>query len=255
MPDGGKLTVRTANVTAAECAQATPTRACRPPTTCWSRSPTPAPASRRRSSTRFSSRSSRPRRSARAPGSASRPSTASSSRPAASSIRTRSSARARCSASSCRAMCRARRRRPTRCRKREAPGIADTIIPLGATRRHAATADLTGQGTILLVEDEEGLRALNARGLKSRGYSVLEAGNGVEAIEVFERARRQGRSRGVGRGDAGDGRPDAAQGAAQAQSRTQDHLRLRLRRGGVREEPAAPARSSRSCPSRSRSSS
>ncbi len=48
------------------------------------------------------------------------------------------------------------------------------------------SADLTGQGTILLVEDEEGLRGLNARGLASRGYTVLEAGNGLEAIEVLE---------------------------------------------------------------------
>src|SRR6185312_16200097 len=47
-------------------------------------------------------------------------------------------------------------------------------------------ADLTGHGTILLVEDEEGLRGLNARGLTSRGYTVLEAGNGVEAIELIE---------------------------------------------------------------------
>src|SRR6478752_4196616 len=46
--------------------------------------------------------------------------------------------------------------------------------------------DLTGQGTILLVEDEEGLRALNARGLRSRGYTVVEAGNGVEAMELFD---------------------------------------------------------------------
>jgi two-component system cell cycle sensor histidine kinase/response regulator CckA len=46
--------------------------------------------------------------------------------------------------------------------------------------------DLTGQGTILLVEDEDGLRALNARGLRSRGYSVIEAANGVEALEAFE---------------------------------------------------------------------
>jgi two-component system cell cycle sensor histidine kinase/response regulator CckA len=46
--------------------------------------------------------------------------------------------------------------------------------------------DLTGQGTILLVEDEEGLRALNARGLRSRGYTVVEAENGVEAMEVLE---------------------------------------------------------------------
>ena len=46
--------------------------------------------------------------------------------------------------------------------------------------------DLTGQGTILLVEDEEGLRSLNARGLRSRGYSVIEASNGVEALEALE---------------------------------------------------------------------
>ena len=46
--------------------------------------------------------------------------------------------------------------------------------------------DLTGQGTILLVEDEDGLRSLNARGLRSRGYSVIEASNGVEAMEALE---------------------------------------------------------------------
>ncbi len=46
--------------------------------------------------------------------------------------------------------------------------------------------DLTGQGTILLVEDEDGLRSLNARGLRSRGYSVIEASNGVEALEALE---------------------------------------------------------------------
>jgi two-component system, cell cycle sensor histidine kinase and response regulator CckA len=46
-------------------------------------------------------------------------------------------------------------------------------------------ADLTGHGTILLVEDEDGLRTLNARGLTSRGYTVLEAANGVEAIALL----------------------------------------------------------------------
>jgi two-component system, cell cycle sensor histidine kinase and response regulator CckA len=60
----------------------------------------------------------------------------------------------------------------------------------GAAREPAAEAkpraDLTGQGTILLVEDEEGLRSLNARGLRSRGYSVIEASNGVEALEALE---------------------------------------------------------------------
>ena len=61
----------------------------------------------------------------------------------------------------------------------------------GAAREAAAEqpkprADLTGQGTILLVEDEDGLRSLNARGLRSRGYSVIEAANGVEAMEALE---------------------------------------------------------------------
>jgi two-component system cell cycle sensor histidine kinase/response regulator CckA len=60
----------------------------------------------------------------------------------------------------------------------------------GAVREPQADAkpraDLTGQGTILLVEDEEGLRSLNARGLRSRGYSVIEASNGVEALEALE---------------------------------------------------------------------
>jgi two-component system, cell cycle sensor histidine kinase and response regulator CckA len=55
----------------------------------------------------------------------------------------------------------------------------------------STTTDLTGQGTILLVEDEEGLRALNARGLASRGYTVIEAGNGVEALEELERHNGQ----------------------------------------------------------------
>ena len=67
----------------------------------------------------------------------------------------------------------------------DAPAIANALSAADTMAR-AATADLTGQGTILLVEDEEGLRALNARGLSSRGYSVLEASNGVEAIDVFQ---------------------------------------------------------------------
>ncbi len=68
----------------------------------------------------------------------------------------------------------------------DAPAIAGAIAAADDVVR-AATTDLTGVGTILLVEDEEGLRALNARGLASRGYTVLEAGNGVEAIEVLEK--------------------------------------------------------------------
>jgi two-component system, cell cycle sensor histidine kinase and response regulator CckA len=72
----------------------------------------------------------------------------------------------------------------------EAPAIANTMAAADQVKRAAgaAGADLTGEGTILLVEDEEGLRALNARGLTSRGYTVLEAGNGVEAIDILEKS-------------------------------------------------------------------
>jgi two-component system, cell cycle sensor histidine kinase and response regulator CckA len=63
--------------------------------------------------------------------------------------------------------------------------------PILGERKSSGSVDLTGQGTILLVEDEEGLRQLNARGLASRGYTVLEAGNGIEAIEVLERSDGQ----------------------------------------------------------------
>ncbi len=66
-----------------------------------------------------------------------------------------------------------------------APAIAGAMSAADQVRRTAT--DLTGHGTILLVEDEEGLRALNARGLISRGYTVIEAGNGVEAIEALAR--------------------------------------------------------------------
>ena len=61
---------------------------------------------------------------------------------------------------------------------------APALVPPDEPQKPAA--DLTGRGTILLVEDEEGLRGLNARGLESRGFTVLQASNGIEAIEVLE---------------------------------------------------------------------
>jgi len=49
-----------------------------------------------------------------------------------------------------------------------------------------APKDLTGRGTILLVEDEESVRAFAARALASRGYTVLEADSGVTALELMD---------------------------------------------------------------------
>ena len=101
------------------------------------------------------------------------------------------SSRARPSASSCRATSPAPRKRrrsgSRKARRRPSP----TRWPRPRRSSAPASADLTGEGTILLVEDEEGLRALNARGLASRGYTVLEAGNGIEAIDVLERSNGQ----------------------------------------------------------------
>jgi two-component system cell cycle sensor histidine kinase/response regulator CckA len=47
--------------------------------------------------------------------------------------------------------------------------------------------DLTGKGTVLLVEDETPVRAFAARALRNKGYTVLEADCGEMAIEVMEK--------------------------------------------------------------------
>lgn len=47
----------------------------------------------------------------------------------------------------------------------------------------APMADHTGKGTILLVEDEDAVRNFGARALRSRGYTVIEAQSGVDALE------------------------------------------------------------------------
>ncbi len=115
-------------------------------------------------------------------------------------------------------------------------------------------ADLTGHGTILLVEDEEGLaRAQRARAHLTR----LHGARGRQWRRGDRNDRKPGRgcrSRGVRRGDAGDGRPDAREGIAHAQSEPEDHLRVGLCRGGVREEFAGRQANSTSWQSRSRSS-
>jgi two-component system cell cycle sensor histidine kinase/response regulator CckA len=56
----------------------------------------------------------------------------------------------------------------------------------------AAPAGSTGnkepRQTVLVVDDEEGLRTLVCRTLRAEGYGTLEAAHGAEALEVMEKA-------------------------------------------------------------------
>jgi two-component system cell cycle sensor histidine kinase/response regulator CckA len=50
----------------------------------------------------------------------------------------------------------------------------------------ATARDVTGQDTVLLVEDEEAVRSFAARALRMRGYNVVEASGGEEALEIVK---------------------------------------------------------------------
>jgi two-component system cell cycle sensor histidine kinase/response regulator CckA len=57
-----------------------------------------------------------------------------------------------------------------------------------AQRREAGESppgDLTGIGTVLLVEDEDAVRLFSARALRNKGYNVLEARSGDAALEMM----------------------------------------------------------------------
>jgi two-component system cell cycle sensor histidine kinase/response regulator CckA len=69
---------------------------------------------------------------------------------------------------------------------RHVPAEGEKVAPAGEPP--VEIADLTGTATILLVEDEEAVRAFASRALASRGYKVLEAASGVEALEVMKEA-------------------------------------------------------------------
>ncbi len=47
-------------------------------------------------------------------------------------------------------------------------------------------ADLAGQGHILFVEDEASVRGIAAKALRKKGYTVIEAEDGEEALEILE---------------------------------------------------------------------
>jgi two-component system, cell cycle sensor histidine kinase and response regulator CckA len=59
------------------------------------------------------------------------------------------------------------------------PGIAEPV----------AVKDLTGQGTIMLVEDDDPVRIFGARALRNKGYRVVEAKSGEAALDLIRNAR------------------------------------------------------------------
>ncbi len=62
----------------------------------------------------------------------------------------------------------------------------------GAEGEPAAAGDLTGTGTVLLVEDEDPVRLFSARALRSKGYRVLEARTGQAALELLDHQAAEG---------------------------------------------------------------
>lgn len=64
---------------------------------------------------------------------------------------------------------------------RHRPGAAEPAGGKEETKRDAR--DLTGRGTILLVEDEDAVRTFAARALRNKGYAVIEANAGEAALK------------------------------------------------------------------------
>jgi two-component system, cell cycle sensor histidine kinase and response regulator CckA len=58
--------------------------------------------------------------------------------------------------------------------------------PAPAPPRQQVARDLSGAGRILFVEDEDAVRGVAARLLRARGYEVIEAGDGEEALILAE---------------------------------------------------------------------
>ena len=59
--------------------------------------------------------------------------------------------------------------------------------PVDDMREDKPGPDLTGAGTVLLVEDEDAVRVFSSRALRAKGYNILEARSGEEALEILDK--------------------------------------------------------------------
>ena len=66
---------------------------------------------------------------------------------------------------------------------RAIPGADD--VPRRRDPPDADRGDLTGEGTVLLVEDEDPVRSFASRALRLRGYEVFEAASAEAAMELL----------------------------------------------------------------------
>lgn len=60
-------------------------------------------------------------------------------------------------------------------------------VAIDDSREDKPGPDLTGAGTVLLVEDEDAVRVFSTRALRNKGYNVLEARSGEEALSILEK--------------------------------------------------------------------
>jgi two-component system, cell cycle sensor histidine kinase and response regulator CckA len=66
------------------------------------------------------------------------------------------------------------------------PAPAEVAQTAAAAQAKPKPRDLSGAGRILFVEDEDAVRGVAARLLRARGYEVIEAADGEEALGIAE---------------------------------------------------------------------
>ncbi|MGH6964405.1 MAG: ATP-binding protein, partial [Phenylobacterium sp.] len=66
------------------------------------------------------------------------------------------------------------------------PVAVVSAAPIAVAPKRPAARDLSGAGRILFVEDEDAVRGVAAKLLRARGYEVIEAASGEEALELAE---------------------------------------------------------------------